>query len=61
MPRRPMIGARVDPELKKRIKRLSERDCVPEASVVTDMLEMAIAKREEWQRPKVEEPKPPTL
>lgn len=58
MAERPMVGARVSPELKQRIKRLSERDCIPESHVVRDMLEMAADAREAWRRPKVELPKP---
>lgn len=61
MAERPMTGARISPELKQRIMKLSERDCIPEGQVVRDMLEMAITKREAWHRPQVELPKPPEV
>lgn len=63
MPKHEYLTARVETELKQRIKKLSERDCVSVSQVVDDCLNMSIEKREAWCRPKVEvkKPKPPTL
>lgn len=57
----PVVTVRVSPEIKNRIKQLSERDSVPTSDVVRDCIKMAIDAREAWQRPKVERPEPPTL